>query len=116
MVTKKTTTRNTTKAPRKTTAPKASAPKANRKKPAGPDAPTKRLSALDAAAIVLSKAKEPMGAKALIEAMAAQGLWSSPGGQTPHSTLYAAMIREIGTKGTQARFKKVDRGQFTANR
>ena len=104
---KTTTTRRTTK---QTAKPAAS------KRVTNTDAKPKRMSALDAAAQVLAKAKEPLGAKALIEAMAQQGLWSSPGGQTPHSTLYAAMIREIATKGTQARFKKVDRGQFTANR
>ena len=86
-----------------------------RPKPAA-DSQPKRLSALDAAAQVLAKAKEPMGAKDLIEAMAQQNLWTSPGGQTPSATLYAAMIREIATKGDAARFKRVDRGQFTANR
>ncbi|MBX3435739.1 MAG: hypothetical protein KF847_20670, partial [Pirellulales bacterium] len=85
-------------------------------KPATAKAPArqreKRLSALDAAARVLADAKEPLNTKALIERMAAQGLWTSPGGATPHSTLYAAIIREIGTKGAEARFRKVDRGQF----
>ena len=49
------------------------------------------------------------------EALAAQGLWTSPGGKTPHATLYAAMLREITAKGSQARFKKVERGQFAYN-
>ncbi len=35
-----------------------------------------------------------------------------PGGKTPEATLYAAMTREITTKGDLARFKKVDRGLF----
>ena len=74
----------------------------------------KRVSALDAAAQVLAKAKEPMGSKALVEAMAAAGLWKSPGGATPHATLYSAMIREITTKGKASRFKKTDRGMFCA--
>ena len=34
------------------------------------------------------------------------------GGATPHATLYASMIREIATKGKDARVEKVDRGQF----
>jgi len=74
----------------------------------------KRLSALDAAAIVLAKSGKPMKAKDMIEAMASQGLWSSPGGKTPEATLYAAVIREIATKKHEARFKKHDRGLFIA--
>ena len=56
-----------------------------------------------------------MNCQALIEAMAAGGLWTSPGGKTPHATLYAAILRELNTKGKEARFKKVDRGQFAAS-
>ncbi len=76
----------------------------------------KRLSALDAAAAVLKKAGQPMTAQEMITAMADQGLWTSPGGKTPHATLYAAMIREISAKGDESRFTKVDRGQFSAAR
>ncbi len=72
----------------------------------------KRISALDAAAIVLKKASKPMRSQEMITAMAEQKLWSSPNGRTPASTLYAAVLREIATKGKEARFKKVDRGQF----
>ena len=79
-----------------------------------PDKP-KRISALDAAATVLQKAGKPMRSQELISAMAEQGLWSSPAGKTPHATLYAAILREINDKGPQARFKKVDRGQFEFN-
>lgn len=74
----------------------------------------KRVSALDAAAQVLAKAKKPMNVQELIEAMAAAGLWTSPGGKTPQATLYAAMFREISTKGKDARFRKVERGTFEA--
>ncbi len=59
---------------------------------------------------------KPMSAKELIEAMSAKGYWKSPGGKTPHATLYSAMLREINTKGKDSRFKKVDRGQFTINK
>ena len=52
------------------------------------------------------------GATELIEKMAAMGYWSSPGGKTPHSTLYAALLRELKTKGASARFQKTGRGQF----
>jgi hypothetical protein len=72
-----------------------------------------RLSALDAAAKVLADSAEPMTTGAMIEVMAAKGYWSSPNGQTPAATLYAAILREIGKKGAEARFAKVDRGQFT---
>ena len=80
-------------------------------KPAAADKP-KHVSALDAAAHVLQKADKSMTSKALIAAMAEQGLWQSPAGKTPHATLYAAMLREISAKGGDARFKKVDRGLF----
>jgi hypothetical protein len=72
-----------------------------------------KLSALDAAAKVLGENKEPMNTKSMIEAMAAKGYWKSPGGKTPHATLYSAILREIDTKGSEARFKKADRGMFT---
>ena len=75
----------------------------------------KRVSALDAAAQVLQAEGKSMQSKALIEAMASKGLWTSPGGKTPHATLYAAMLREINAKGSQARFRKVERGQFAFN-
>ena len=74
------------------------------------------MSALDAAAKVLGEAKEPMNSKAMIEAMATKGYWKSPGGKTPHATLYAAILREINTKGKEARFKKTDRGLFAVNK
>jgi len=75
----------------------------------------KKISALDAAAQVLAASKEPMNAKEMVDAMATKGLWTSPGGKTPHATLYSAILREIGTKGKEARFKKTDRGHFIAN-
>ena len=64
---------------------------------------------------MLSESAEPMNAKSLIDAMAAKGYWTSPGGQTPHATLFAALIREIKVKGAESRFAKVDRGQFALN-
>ena len=71
-----------------------------------------KLSGLDAAAQILSKTKEPMGCTSIVEQAIGSGLWS-PGGKTPHATLYAAIIREISKKGKNARFEKVDRGRFT---
>lgn len=89
--------------------------KTNSKKKAAREQKPKRSSALDAAAQVLAKADKPMAAQELITAMAEKGLWKSPGGKTPASTLYAAMIREISTKGKNARFQKVERGMFAIN-
>ena len=71
-----------TKRPKAATAKKA--------KPAASGKPNK-LSALDAAAHVLATSKKPMNAKQMINAMAAKGLWTSPGGKTPHATLYTAV-------------------------
>jgi hypothetical protein len=73
----------------------------------------KKVSAIDAAAQVLAKSKEAMNCKEMIDAMAKQALWTSPGGKTPHATLYSAILREINDKGADARFVKTDRGQFT---
>jgi len=88
--------------------------KARKDKKAAADKP-KRVSALNAAAEVLKASDAPMRAKELIEAMAARGLWSSPNGKTPEATLYAAIIREIATKGDAARFRKTERGLFVHN-
>ena len=76
--------------------------------------PKKKLSAIDAAAQVLAASKEPLNAKEMIEAMATKGLWTSPGGKTPHATLYSAIIREIALKGKESRFTKTERGKFAA--
>jgi len=43
----------------------------------------------------------------------AKGLWATKGA-TPKATIYAAIIREIAAKGNASRFKKTDRGTFTA--
>jgi len=102
--TKKTGTKKAAKASAKgKTTAKAKAPK---------EKANGKLSALDAAAKVLGEGKEPMNTKAMIEAMAAKGYWTSPGGKTPHATLYSAILREIDTKGSDARFKKTERGMF----
>ena len=75
----------------------------------------KKVSAIDAAARVLGEAKEPMNCQELIKQMADKGYWTSPGGKTPHATLYSAITREINTKGNDSRFKKTERGNFAAN-
>jgi hypothetical protein len=53
-----------------------------------------------------------MTTKELIEAMAAKKLWESPAGKTPSATLYAALSREITTKGAASRFQKTEPGKF----
>ena len=94
---------------------KTSKKAATTKKAKAANGEAKKLSAIDAAAQVLGATKQAMNCKELIETMAAKGLWTSPGGKTPHATLYSAILREIATKGNDARFKKTDRGHFTSN-
>lgn len=74
----------------------------------------KRKGILDIAAEMLARSKKPMGCAEIVERAIDKGLWRTKG-QTPSATLYAAVIREIAGKGKDARFKKVDRGLFTAN-
>jgi hypothetical protein len=89
--------------------PKAETPKKAKAKKA--DKP-KKLSAIDAAAKVLTEAGQPMNCQEMIAAMADKGYWKSPGGQTPAATLYSAILREISKKGKESRFKKTERGKF----
>jgi hypothetical protein len=72
----------------------------------------KKLSGLDVAAKVLTGSKEPLNATAIAERAIAAG-WKTDG-QTPHATLSSAMIREIAHRGRESRFKKTERGLFTA--
>ena len=89
-----------------TTKPKRGAKKTEGQEP-------KRLSALAAAHKVLCEATEPLNVQQMIEAMTAKGYWTSPGGKTPHATLYSAILRELA-KGETSRFVKTDRGRFVA--
>ncbi|MEZ6097152.1 MAG: winged helix-turn-helix domain-containing protein [Pirellulaceae bacterium] len=73
----------------------------------------KKLSCMAAALMVLGESSEPMNAKEMVEAMEAKGYWTSPGGKTPHATLYSAILRELA-KGDESRFLKTERGKFTA--
>lgn len=102
--------------PRAAKAAKSETPPAEPKAVAKPKATKgdkpKRTSALDAAAKVLAEAGEPLNTKQMIEAMAEKGYWTSPGGKTPHATLYSAILREIKAKGSDARFIKSERGKF----
>jgi hypothetical protein len=93
--------------------PATEKPKRQRKAPAAPK--EKKVSALDAAARVLAEENRPMTCQELIEAMAAKGYWASPKGATPAATLYSAILRELTTKGSAARFIKTERGKFAFN-
>lgn len=97
-----------------TTKSKATKPASNGKPKKAKPAGENKMSLMDAAAKVLSGAKEPMGVKSMVEAAEKKGLWSSPGGKTPSATLYSSILREMETKGTKSRFKKKDRGLFVA--
>jgi hypothetical protein len=112
---KKTSTKATTKKTAKAKAPKAKPAKPAQVAKASNPAKDKNLSAIDAAAKLLGETSEPMNCKTMIDAIAKKGWWSSPGGKTPHATLYSAIIREISVKGKEARFKKTDRGNFAIN-
>jgi len=109
MTTKTKTAKKTTKAA-KPVATKTT-PKTTAKAKATPKPDAKKMSQVGAALAVLAKAGEPMNCKAMVEAMAKQGLWTSPGGATPDATLYASILRDL-KKGKDARFAKVERGQF----
>lgn len=114
--------RDTTMATKKTNSKTAKTAPAKKSTKAATKATTKatpraaksdgKLSQLDAAVKVLGEAGTPMTTKAMIEAMAAKGYWTSPGGATPAQTLYSAILRELQKKGAEARFTKVERGQF----
>jgi HB1/ASXL restriction endonuclease-like protein with HTH domain len=93
-------------------APKTDAPKKPRRQKKAEGA--RKLSALDAAAKVLTETGQAMNCQELIKAMAEKGYWTSPGGKTPAATLYSAMLRETQTKGKDSRFRKTERGKFEA--
>lgn len=75
-------------------------------------ATAKKLSCVGAAILVLKQSSEPMNAQEMISAMVDQGLWESPGGKTPHATLYSAILRDM-KRGDDSRFVKTERGRFT---
>jgi hypothetical protein len=99
----------------KSTKPAKTAPTKAAKAKANANGKPKKMSAMNAAAKVLAETRQAMNAKEMIDAMAAKGYWKSPGGKTPHATLYSAILREVTVKGKEARFKKTERGKFAAN-
>ena len=89
----------------------AAAPsKRRRKAPAA--AKAKKISAVEASVQALAEAGQALTCQEMIATMAAKGYWTSPGGKTPHATLYSAILREITTQGASSRFVKAERGKF----
>lgn len=74
----------------------------------------KPMSLINAAAHILAQGnRQPMRCKDIVEQAIEQKLWQPGKGLTPSSTLYAAIGREIKTKGDNSRFAKAERGMFT---
>lgn len=90
--------------------------KAPRVKKEKPEKAPKRVSLIDAAARILVEAGAPMKVAELYAQVEASGLWTPGAGKTPMATLSASIIREIRTKGAEARFAKVGRGEFAAGK
>jgi hypothetical protein len=112
MARKKTTTQTAPEADKATTAKKEKAPK----QPKPKTEKEKKLSALDAAARLLVETGQPMNCQEMVKGMSEKGYWTSPGGQTPHATLYSSILRELKAKGADARFRTTERGKFAANK
>jgi hypothetical protein len=73
-----------------------------------------RLSQLDAAVKILTDAKEPLTCKEIVRRMFEQKLWNTSG-RTPGATLSASMQREIAKRGSEARFRRAERGLYEVN-
>ena len=75
------------------------------------------MSLLDAAATILSVRNGlPMRCKDIVELAVKRDLWTPRAGKTPAATLYAAILREIASKGEASRFVKNERGLFAHRR
>ena len=103
--------------PAKATKDAKPAPKRDTGEPDANDGEPKRMSIMSAAVKVLEErdpADGPLTCPQMLERMTAKGYWSpARGGKTPANTLYAAILREINTKGEASRFDKVERGKFS---
>ena len=76
----------------------------------------KGMTCLEAAHLLLQSFPHGLDSKAIVKRLRERGLWHSPCGVTPWSTLYAGMFREIREKGPSSRFLRGDRkGLFRAN-
>jgi len=100
---------------------KAAAPKATKAasgrnvgEKGAPRGEGKRLGLVDAAIQVMKETGEPMNCKDIVKVILEKKLWETTG-KTPDATLYSSILRDIQKKGSEARFKKVERGQFALN-
>jgi len=78
------------------------------------DLKPKKLSMIKAALQELQDREVAMTCPEMIDVMATEGLWTSPVGKTPSSTLYAAKGRSIKQEGNVSAFRKTERGKFEA--
>jgi hypothetical protein len=76
--------------------------------------PNGQLSQLDAAVKILTDAKGPLTCKEICRRMLERKLWESSG-RTPGATLSASMQREIAKRGSEARFRRAERGLYELN-
>ena len=107
----KKTTKKTTKRPPKVA--KAETTKVKTTKAVKTAKEPKAMTAVDAAAKVLSEYGKPLHSRGILERMLAQGLWKTAS-KAPCWGLFASIEREIATKGKDSRFRKVGRGEFEA--
>ena len=103
--------------PKAEATPQAKSPgsaRSKRSRTGAVDAPARpaKLSALEAAVVLLGETGQAMNCQEMIAAIAAKGYWMSPGGKTPSATLYTSILKELTTKGKESRFVKVERGRF----
>ena len=75
---------------------------------------TRKAGLVDAAIQVMKETGQPMNCKDIVKVILEKKLWETTG-KTPDATLYSSILRDIQKKGADARFKKVDRGQFALN-
>ena len=57
-----------------------------------------------------------MNCQDMIKTMAEKATGPRLGGKTPAASLYSAILRELQTKGKDARFKKTERGKFAVGK
>ena len=74
------------------------------------------ISLLAAAANLLAETGWTANCRKIVQELDERGIWSSPGGKTPNSTLYASMNREIEEKGDRSRFVRADKGLYAASK
>jgi len=71
----------------------------------------KKLTLMAAALQVLQSSRLPMTCTEMIDVLAKKGMWVSPAGKTPVSTLYAALSRSIKDMGKASPYRRTERGE-----